>query len=341
MLWSSDVGLDVGTAKTRAYVQGQGMVLTTESAVAISSRTGNPVAVGDNAAALTPGDQAETRILRPVNGGVIADVVAAKHLLSHVLSRALSRKRPLARPMVVTAVPPGATPVERTALEQALLDAGARRVLLVNSTLAGALGAGIGVNQTTARLLVDLGAGITDLGVISGGAVLRSRSLRFGGEDLDKAIQRFVRRKYGLTITAESAAQVKLRVGSVFADLQQQSVSLEGVEVYGELFKSTTVPLDEVPNLLRRHLSLIAAEIRWLLDELPPGQREEIMTTGLTLVGGTAQLRGLARLMTQKLHLPASVAPQPAECVCSGLGMVLQNPGRLRLDGCQFYATDQ
>jgi len=340
VLWASDLGFDIGTSKTTVYARGQGVAYSDESVIALSSRGGNTVAIGHNASGLARAEGAEAVVVRPIVAGTIADFAAASELLRQTMIRALGR-RWLVGPTVVSAVPPGATSVERYTLQQALIKAGARRAFLVDASLAAALGAGFGVNQPAARMIVDIGAGSTNIGIVSGGAVLLSRSLRFGGQDLDEAIRRLVRRKFGLATTRESAEQIKIRVGSVARDLQKEPVSLDGVEVYGELFKNVSVPLDDVPDLLSRHVSLVASEIRWLLEDVSREHREDLMATGIALSGGTSRLRGIAGLMTEKLGIAASVVPNPAESVISGIGVVLQNPGRLRIDGGQFYASDQ
>lgn len=333
--WNLDLGLDLGTSITRVYQRGVGIVLAEPSALAVSPSSGELVAVGAEAKLIADQGSAEARVVFPVSGGVVADHQAAAMMLRALIRRALG-KRHLFMPRMLVAVTTGATPVERAALAHAVQAAGARRVRLVDSTLAGAIGAGLVPTDRSARLVVSMGGGATTFGVVSQGRLVWGRMVRFGGRDLDEAIRKMMRNRYGLSLAPATAEQMKLRVGAVLPQMARTRAALGGGEVYGELFRNLEITLDGLPDVLARALAPAINEIHWSIAEAPAEQRAEIRANGVLLIGGTALLQGIPQVMRERLGVPVMRAREPAHAVALGLGAALQDFAKLSFDGQRY-----
>jgi rod shape-determining protein MreB len=256
-------------------------------------------------------------------------------MLRALLRRGLGRRR-FFLPRVVVSLTTGATPVERAALQHAVQSAGARGVRMVDSTLAGAIGAGLVPTDRAARLVVSLGGGSTTFGLVSQGRLVWGRGLRFGGLDLDEAVRKLMRNRYGLSISPPTAERMKLQVGAVSPQLARTKVSVGGSEVYGELFRNLEVTLDALPDTLARALLPAINEIHWAIAEAPTEQRAEIRANGLVLIGGTSQLQGVTQMMRERLGVPVVRAREPAHTVALGLGAMLQDVLKLSSDGNRY-----
>jgi rod shape-determining protein MreB len=270
-----------------------------------------------------------------MRGGAVADHHAAAEMLRALLRRGLGRRR-FFLPRVVVSLTTGATPVERAALQHAVQSAGARGVRMVDSTLAGAIGAGLVPTDRAARLVVSLGGGSTTFGLVSQGRLVWGRGLRFGGLDLDEAVRKLMRNRYGLSISPPTAERMKLQVGAVSPQLARTKVSVGGSEVYGELFRNLEVTLDALPDTLARALLPAINEIHWAIAEAPTEQRAEIRANGLVLIGGTSQLQGVTQMMRERLGVPVVRAREPAHTVALGLGAMLQDVLKLSSDGNRY-----
>jgi len=285
---------------------------------------------------MTDQSPADTRAVLPVRCGVIADHVAAAQMAKEMIRRALGR-RTLFMPRVIAAVTTAATPVERAALRSAVQAAGARNVQLVDRTLAAAIGAGAATpSDHASRLVVSIGGGISEFGVVSQGRLVWARNLRFGGCDLDEAIRKMMRNRYDVSIAPGTAEQMKLQVGAVIPSMARSRVLIGGGEVYGELFRSLQISLDGIPDLLARTLAPVINEIHWSIAEAPPEQRAEIKANGILLAGGTALLQGIPQLMRERLGVPVIRAREPAHSVILGLGAMLQDMSKLSRDGMRY-----
>jgi len=285
---------------------------------------------------MTDQSPADTRAVLPVRCGVIADHVAAAQMAKEMIRRALGR-RTLFMPRVIAAVTTAATPVERAALRSAVQAAGARNVQLVDRTLAAAIGAGAATpSDHASRLVVSIGGGISEFGVVSQGRLVWARNLRFGGCDLDEAIRKMMRNRYDVSIAPGTAEQMKLQVGAVIPSMARSRVLIGGGEVYGELFRSLQISLDGIPDLLARTLAPVINEIHWSIAEAPPEQRAEIKANGILLTGGTALLQGIPQLMRERLGVPVIRAREPAHSVILGLGAMLQDMSKLSRDGMRY-----
>jgi rod shape-determining protein MreB len=335
--WEIELGIDLGTANTTIYRKGTGIVLTEPSVVAYSTRTGKLLAAGREAKLMADQRAEEVRSVRPLRGGAVADPDAAAEMLRAFLLAATGQR--LFMPKAVAGITTGSSPVEEHALRSVIQAAGARRLRLMDTSLAGALGANCPINDPRYRMIVNLGAGSTDIAVISLGGVVVGRSLRFGGDDLDETIRRFIKRKYGLAIPLGAAESIKVQAGAVASDLAPAPVSVNGRRLYGELFQDLSVTLEGIPERLARAVESVAVEIHWMLDELSPDQRADIRAVGLTLIGGTSLLRGLPQLMTRQLGMPAVLGRNPSTAVAVGIGTAMEDLTKLSLEGRRYAAV--
>ena len=333
--WNIDLGLDIGTSTTRIYQRGVGIVLAEPSAIALSPGSGDMVAVGSEAKLIADQGSADVRTVFPIAGGVVADHQAAAAMVKAFIRRAVGR-RYLLMPRLLVAVTTGATPVERAALVHAVQTAGARRLRLVDSTLAGAIGAGLVPTDRASRLVVSIGGGVTTFGVVAQGRLVWGGSLRFGGRDMDEAIRKMMRNRYGLSLAAGTAEQMKLQVGAILPQMARGRATLGGGEVYGELFRNLEITLDGLPDVLARALAPVINEIHWSIAEAPAEQRAEIRANGVLVLGGTSMLQGLPQVMREHLGVPVTRAREPAHAVALGLGGALQDFAKLSADGQRY-----
>jgi rod shape-determining protein MreB len=293
------------------------------------------LAVGTEATLMADQSSSDSRLVFPIQSGVVADHHAATQMIRHFIRRVLGRHY-LFTPRAIAGLATGATPVEKAALRSALQSAGARRVRLVDRTLAGAIGAGAAPTDASSRLIVSIGGAITEFGVVSGGRLLWGHNIRFGGRDLDEAIRKMMRNRYGVSLAAATAEQMKLKVGSVVPRMARGRVLVSGGEVYGELFRNLQITLDGIPDLLGRTLSPVINEIHWRIAEARPEERAEIQANGILLLGGTALLQGLPQVMRERLGVPVVRAREPDHAVALGLGAIVQDTSKLSEDGYRY-----
>lgn len=325
--------MDPGSTVTRLIDRGRGAVIREASTLALAAE-GRPrvVAAGEDAEILGERGSPDVRILRPIRRGCVADFDGAVALFRRFLGRA-TRRRVLLGPKMLAAVPSEASPVERAALEASLRSAGARSVRFLDKILAAALGAGLPIFDDGCHMVVDIGGGTSELGVVAHGRVVASRTLRYGSEDFDEAIRRYVRQQYGLRIEAPMAQRIKLQVGAVEPELARGPVTLEGTDTYGGLFRAEPVVIDGVSQLLAQKLNPILSEMVWLMEELASDARTQAVRAGIVFTGGGALLRGLGTYVSRLTGLPAYVARDPRQAVVVGLGLVLHHLPSLSPDG--------
>jgi len=336
--WEIDLGFDVGTSNTRVYLKNRGEVVREATAIAISSRSRQVTCVGTEAKLLSEQNIPDTEIIHPIIAGAVAYYEPTVLLLHSLMEKALGRKTVL-KPRVVVAANPGLTEVECRALADAFRMAGAREVLMIDSTLAALFGARFGTHQTSCQLVIDIGGGTTDIALISHGTVLTTRSIRFAGGDFDESIRRYIKHKYDMLVTPLVAENIKERVSSVIPGKPKEQVSMDGVHMYGELFKSVPVQIEGIPELMAKNLQVIVGEVRWLLEEISADQRTEILNNGILLTGGTAHMRGVQQFFSEKIGIPVTVAADPIGCTLAGVSVVVQDRRRLRLGGKQLVAV--
>lgn len=330
--WKEQLAIDLGTSHVHICVKGGGVVVREPTVIAFSAGRRRAVAYGTEAKQMLDREVSEVEVVRPVQGGVVADFDAAVALLRHLVHKALGH-RPLVAPAVVAAEPTRVTQVERRALVTALRAAGAGQVLPVPKSLAAAVGAGIALDDTHSRLIVDMGAGATDVGVVSMGMAAAGASIHFGGDDLDEAIVRAFRRRHGAQIGPARAEEIKALAGAVAPEPAGEPLVLEELTP-GNGPDDTR--LDGVPLLLAQAMRPVSAEIQWVLETLPDKQQEEIANSDGVLTGGCALLRGLDRLLSRELALSIRTATDPGSCTILGLEAMMNDLGSLTLDGRRF-----
>jgi rod shape-determining protein MreB len=317
-----DLAIDLGTANTVVYRRGRGVVVFEPSVVAIDERTGAVQAIGTGAKRMIGRTPGAIRAIRPLRHGVIADYDIAEEMLRHFIG--LGRESRFASPRVVICVPSGVTDVERRAVIEAALAAGARRAYLIEEPMAGAIGAGLPVAEARGTMVVDIGGGTSEMAVISLGGMVVSHSLRVGGYELDDAIIRHVRDEHGLQIGPERAEQVKIDVGSVSPHRNGSTAYVAGRDLTSGLLKRIALGATEVQRALERPVAQIVEAVKAALDQTPPELAADIGDNGLVLLGGGALLRGIDDRLRDETHVPVHIAESPLTCVAVGAGHSLE-----------------
>ena len=333
--WTEELGIDLGTANTHVCVKGAGVVVREATAVAYQPSRRRPVALGTDAKRMLERQVPDIDVIRPIRRGAVAEFDPAVDLLRHCLRTALGR-RTLFSPAVVAAAPLGATSVERKALTTSLRSAGAGQAHVVPKALAAGVGARLPVGAPESTLIVDVGAGATDIGVVSLGTVTAGTTLRYGGDDIDDVVVRAIKRSQGVLVDPVSAEEVKIRVGSVHPDLGHGTVKVNGAQANGQGSEPLAIVLQGAPELLLKAVLPIVNEIGWLVQELPPKQRMEVEQRGVVLTGGCALLRGFPELISHRLGLPAIVAKDPLSCTILGIESILADLSALTMEGRRF-----
>jgi len=332
--WKTRMAIDLGTASCHISVHEAGVVVREPTVIAFDADRHRPIAWGAEAKQMLDREVTDVEVVRPLRGGVIADFDAAVLLLRHFMHQTLGH-RPLLAPLVVVGQPTRSTQVERRALVNVLRAAGAGEVIMVPRALAAAIGAGLPMDQPECRLVVDMGAGSTDIGVVSMGMIAAGETIHFGGDDLDEAIRRYVRRRYRTSIGRARAEDIKIMAGALTSEMMAEQVRLS--DFSGEETSAADAQkLEGIADLMREALMRAIAEVLWILDELPERQMDEIAHVDSVLTGGCAQLRGIAALMSDELALNFVAAPDPMSCTILGLEAILNDLDALSLDGRRF-----
>jgi len=328
-LFSLDIGIDLGTANTLVHVRGKGIVINEPSWVTIEKRTRRPLAVGIYAKEMVGRTPADVIAIRPLRDGVISEFEITKAMLGYFIGKAHQQSIvPMPLPRVVIGIPSGATDVERQAVVDAAMAAGAREVHLVEEPRAAALGAGLPVSEVRGSMVVDIGGGTTEVAVISAGRVVVSRSLRVAGDELDQDIINYIRNKYNLFIGERMAEQVKMQIGSAYPLPEEKTMVVRGRNLVTGLPEALEISSVEIREGVSASIQVIVDTIKDALDEAPPEIVADLIETGVCLAGGGAQLRGLTDRLTEDLHLRVWVAEDPMTCVARGAGMIVEDLDR-------------
>lgn len=328
-LFAKDIGIDLGTANTLVHVKGRGIVVREPSVVAINKKTNTILAVGDEAKNMigrTPGDIVA---IRPMKDGVIADFDVTQSMLKYFIRRAIS-KPSLIKPKVVICVPSGVTEVEKRAVEEATLQAGAKEAYLIEEPMAAAIGANLPVEEPSGSMVVDIGGGTSEVAVISLGGIVTSKSLRIAGDEFDEAIVHYVKKEYNLMIGERTAEQIKISIGTVYPKSKEESMEIRGRDMVTGLPKTLTITSSEVADALREPTNTIVDAIKFTLEKTPPELASDIMDRGIMLTGGGALLGGLDKLIREETGMPVTIAEKPLDCVVMGAGKVLEEIETLR-----------
>jgi rod shape-determining protein MreB len=323
---ATDIGIDLGTATVLIYVKGKGIVLREPSVVAMERDTKKILAIGTEARRMlgrTPGNIIATR---PLREGVIADYDVTEAMLKDFIRRAVgSGFRFFSRPRVMVCVPAGVTTVEKRAVIEAALAAGARSAALIEEPLAAALGAGLDITLPSGHMVVDIGGGTTDIAVLSLGGVVRSQSLRIGGDKFDEALVRHMKTRHNLLIGERTAEEIKIAVGSAGCDSRNESMEVRGRDLMQGLPKNVIITSAETREALAEHVTSICDTVRSVLEATPPELSADIIEKGVIMTGGGSMLHGLDMVITARTGVPAYLADDPVSCVALGTGKALEH----------------
>ena len=334
MLFSQDIGIDLGTANTLVFVKGKGIVSREPSVVAVDVRTQPPkvVAVGSEAKEMIGRTPGSITAVRPLKDGVIADFDVTADMLKAFIKRAISSS-PFTRARVMICIPSGVTEVERRAVHDAARSAGAKYVSLIEEPMAAAIGAGLPVSEATGSMVVDIGGGTAEVAVLSLGDIVTSRSARVAGDDFDDAIIAYIKKKYNLLVGERTAEDIKIRIGSAYAYDGEGAMNVKGRNLMDGLPKNVEVTSEEIREALSDPVSQIIDAIRSTLEKTPPELAADIIDHGITLTGGGALLRGLDKLIEIETKMPVHIAQNPLDCVVDGTGICLENDALGTLSG--------
>jgi rod shape-determining protein MreB len=320
--FARDIGIDLGTANTLVHVKGKGIVVREPSVVAINKNTQAILAVGDDAKNMigrTPGD---IIAIRPMKDGVIADFDITQSMLKYFIKKALNNGM-ISKPRVVICVPSGVTEVEKRAVEEATLSAGAKEAYLIEEPMAAAIGANLPVEDPTGSMIVDIGGGTSEVAVISLGGIVTSKSLRIAGDEFDEAIVHFVKKEYSLMIGERSAEQIKMTIGNAYPKPKEEFMEVRGRDLISGLPKNISISSTEINEALKEPINSIVDAIKATLEKTPPELAADIMDKGIMLAGGGALLSGLDKLIKEETGMPVMIAETPLDCVAQGAGKVL------------------
>ena len=329
MPFSRQIGIDLGTANVLVFVRGKGIVINEPSVVAISTTDNRIANVGDAASQMLGRTPGTIQVIRPMRSGVIADYVVTEAMLRYFIQKVCGRF-PLWKPEVMVSVPCGVTSVERRAVTDAALQAGAREVHLIDEPLAAAIGANVPISYPSGNMIVNIGGGTTEVAVISLNGIVVAKSERVGGNRIDDAIAAYIKRKYNLIIGEHMAEEVKIEVGSALPLHTPIKGEVRGRDQVAGLPKTVAVSSDEITDAITEPLEQIVLAVKHVLEQTPPELSSDIIDKGMVMTGGTSLLRNLDRLLTQVTGIPCHVAERPLDCVALGTGLALENLDILR-----------
>ncbi len=322
-IFSKDIGIDLGTANTLVYVRGKGIVVREPSVVAIDKYEGRVLAVGNAANDMIGRTPENIVAVRPMKDGVIADFDITQAMIRAFIKEAQVSK--VFKPRVVVCIPSGITEVERRAVEEAVIQAGAKAAALIEEPMAAALGAGLPVNDATGSMVVDIGGGTTEVAVISLGGIVASRSIRIAGSALDSAIINYLKKEHKINIGDKMAEEIKLAIASAYEDDEEGVFEVRGRDVSTGLPKTAQIKEREIREAISENVDEMIEAIRLTLENTPPELAADIMERGITLTGGGALIKGLDKLITEVTKIPTHVAEYPLDCVVVGTGRALEN----------------
>ena len=329
-LFSNDIGIDLGTANTLVYVRGKGIVLAEPSVVAVDAITNEVLAVGHKAKAMLGKTPRKIHAVRPMKDGVIADFEIAEGMIRELLRR-VTPARSIFRPKILIAVPSGITGVEKRAVEDSAMRAGAQEVILIEEPMAAAIGVDLPVHEPAASMIVDIGGGTTEIAIISLGGIVESRSLRIAGDEFDECIINYMRRTYNLMIGPRTAEEIKITIGSAYP-LGDNELEMEvrGRDQVAGLPVTKRINSVEIRECLSEPIQQIIENVKLTLEKCPPELAADLVDRGIVLAGGGALIRGLDKYLIKECGLPVIIAPSPLLAVCLGTGKALEYLDRFK-----------
>ena len=322
--FSQDMGIDLGTANTLVHVAGRGVVLREPSVVAIDKETNSVRAVGDEAKMMVGRTPGHIVAIRPLKDGVIADFEITQRMLQHFIHR-VHRGRKFSFPRVMIGIPSGITEVEKRAVIEAAMTAGARDARTIEEPMAAAIGAGLPVCEPTGSMIVDIGGGTTEVAVISLGGIVTSKSLRIAGDEIDEAIIAYVRRSFNMLIGERTAEFLKVEIGSAYALAEEISCEIKGRDLVSGLPRSIRINSADLRDAIKEPVLEIVETVKTTLEQAPPELSADVMERGIILAGGGALLRGLDQLIAHETGIPVHIAEDPLSCVALGTGETVES----------------
>ena len=323
-IWSQDMAIDLGTANTLVVLKGQGVVLNEPSVVAVVDNKGKKsvLAVGDEAKTMLGRTPGNIQAIRPLRDGVIADFVVTEEMIKHFIKK-VHKRSTFANPRILICVPTGSTPVERKAIQDSALAAGARRVQLIEEPIAAAIGAGLPISEATGSMVIDIGGGTTEIAVMSLGGVVYSNSLRVAGDAMDNALANYMRKEYNLMIGDSTAEKIKKEIGTAIAT-NSNTYAVKGRDLRSGTPKEVNITEDDTVEALNPILREMINGIKDALENTPPELSADLVDMGLTLTGGGALLKNVDKRLSKETGLPVHIAEDPLACVAIGTGKALE-----------------
>ncbi len=322
-LFSRDIGIDLGTANTLVHIRGKGIVIKEPSVVAINNNTNKVLSVGNDAKQMIGRTPGNIVAIRPMKDGVIADFNVTSAMLRYFIKAAMSNGG-FGKPRVVICVPSGVTEVEKRAVEEATLQAGAKEAYLIEEPMAAAIGAKLPVEEPSGSMVVDIGGGTSEVAVISLGGIVASKSLRVAGDEMDEAIVQYIKKEYNLLIGERTAEQVKMTIGAAVRYPDEKTMQICGRDLLTGLPKDITITSIEIAEALSEPVNSIVDAIKLTLEKTPPELAADIMDRGIMLTGGGALLNGFDTLLREETGISVNIAEDPLDCVVMGTGKVLE-----------------
>ena len=317
-----DIGVDLGTANVLVYIKGKGIVLREPSVVAIDRDTNKVLAIGEEARKMLGRTPGNIIAIRPLRDGVIADYDSTERMLRHFISK-VAGKSLLFKPRIMVCIPSGVTTVEKRAVLEAALQAGARKTYLIEEPLAAALGAGLVISEPCGSMVVDIGGGTTDVAVLSLGGIVCSESLKVGGDRFDEALVRYVKKEHNIMIGERTAEEIKVRIATAFPAGKTETMEIRGRDMLSGLPKTVRISSAETWEALCEPVALIVQRVKSVLENTPPELSADIMDRGIVMTGGGSLLHGLDRLIREETGIPTYLAEDPLSCVALGTGKAL------------------
>jgi len=317
------IGIDLGTANVLVYVEGKGIVIQEPSVVAVSDDN-RIVAVGEEAREMIGRTPGNIQAIRPMKDGVIADYVITEAMLTHFIGKVRGRAT-FRKPDVMISVPAGVTSVEKRAVRDAALKAGARAAYLIEEPLAAAIGANVPISGPSGNMIIDIGGGTSEIAVIALGGIVVSHSLRVGGNRFDEAIATYIRKKYNLMVGERTAEEVKIQIGTALPLERELQMEVRGRDLIAGLPRTIPITSSEVMEAIESPLQQLVAAVRLVLEQTPPELSSDIIDKGMVMSGGGALLRNIDKLLTQVTGVPCHVAENPLNCVALGTGLALEH----------------
>jgi rod shape-determining protein MreB and related proteins len=323
-IWSQDMAIDLGTANTLVVLKKQGVVLSEPSVVAIIENKGKKtiLAVGDEAKTMLGRTPGNIQAIRPLRDGVIADFIVTEEMIKHFIKK-VHKNRTFASPRILICVPTGSTPVERKAIQDSALAAGARRVQLIEEPIAAAIGAGLPISEATGSMVVDIGGGTTEIAVMCLGGLVYSRSLRIAGDAMDDALINYMRKEYNLMIGDSTAEKIKKEIGTAMVS-NNNSYPVKGRDLRSGTPKEVNITEEDTAEALNDVLKGMVNGIKDALENTPPELSADLVDMGLTLTGGGALLKNIDKRFSKETGLPVHIAEDPLACVAIGTGIALE-----------------